>query len=321
MHHQRPDPAQQGRGARHAGLLRREPAVLVAAGQGGVLGGEHVAVPQHRPGGPPGGQPQRGPARREILAWPRKLPDSLRAGDIPACLTTAEEDSYWRRSPVSARIAARSPATGRLSRRSGLLDAQLGLAARSCPPRPASRGPGVLQVRQRAAGPAQRRAPHPRYPPAIAQRREHLAGRSRPAACRPSRAARRRQRPRTPHSPSRSPSPRRRRSAPAPPPATPARSQSQTARTRPPAAPGATRPSLSRSSCFAAVAFVISCARRASPPAARPTPPPAAPAHNNAAPAPAARSARYRPHRSYPPSGPPRGTMAHAQSRACPDGG
>src|SRR5215469_9284149 len=48
-----------------------------------------------------------GRPRREILAWPRKLPDSLRAGDIPACLTTEDDDSYLSRSPVSAKIAAR----------------------------------------------------------------------------------------------------------------------------------------------------------------------------------------------------------------------
>ena len=94
VHHQGLDPAQQRRGARDAGLLGGQPVFAVAAGQGGVLGGQHVAVPQDRPGGAPGGQPQRGRPRREIRVLPRKLPDSLRAGDIPACLTTLEDDSY-----------------------------------------------------------------------------------------------------------------------------------------------------------------------------------------------------------------------------------
>lgn len=60
VHGQGVDPAQQRRSAGGPGLGVAEPAVITA-GQRGVLGGQHLAVPQHRPGDAPERQPQRGP--------------------------------------------------------------------------------------------------------------------------------------------------------------------------------------------------------------------------------------------------------------------
>ena len=125
-----------------------------------------------------------GRPRREIFAWPRKLPDSLRAGDIPACLTTDDDDSFFRRSPVSARIAASvtgdRPGSGRSGRRRRRAPEQrdhvrLGLGAA---------GPGILQVRQRAAGPASPRGASA-LPPGCHPAPKQLTAGS-PAACRPS---------------------------------------------------------------------------------------------------------------------------------------
>ena len=134
---------------RPRGPARGEPARAVAAGQGGVLGGQHVAVPQHCPGRPPDGQPQRGPARREILVGPWKAADSLRAGDIPACLTTEDEEAYWRKSPISAR---NGPGGRGQSRGSG--------DPRGSVPSSASPAPRTCRRRRRTSsqprGPAQR---------------------------------------------------------------------------------------------------------------------------------------------------------------------
>ena len=43
---------------------------------------------------------------REMCAWPSKAPEALPDGDSPACLTSDDELSYRRGSPVSAEIAA-----------------------------------------------------------------------------------------------------------------------------------------------------------------------------------------------------------------------
>ena len=47
-----------------------------------------------------------GRPRREMCAWPAKAPEALSDGDSPACLTSDDELSYRRGSPVSAKIAA-----------------------------------------------------------------------------------------------------------------------------------------------------------------------------------------------------------------------
>ena len=74
-------------------------------GHRGVFGGHHGVVLEHRPDRAPHGQPQGRPPRREMCAWPEKAPEALSAGDSPACLTSEEELSYRRGSPVSAKIA------------------------------------------------------------------------------------------------------------------------------------------------------------------------------------------------------------------------
>ena len=100
-----PQPSEQGRGQRGAGLGRGQ-GVVSAAGEVGVAGGKHRVVGQRAPGGPPGRQPQ---------AWSASAGDAGGAGGGAGLVVAGAQAGVLDQraavskrvgSPVSARMAA-----------------------------------------------------------------------------------------------------------------------------------------------------------------------------------------------------------------------
>ena len=169
VHHQRPDPAQQRRGAGDAGLLggrawnrRRD----WSARRAWRRARRSAAA---RPGGPPGGQPQRrrrggrsgSPAEAAGLVAGRGHPgmlDQRRGRLVLAQVTGLGQDRGQRRRGQAGDLA--DPVE---------VDAELGRAARSCPPRAGRGGTGHTAGPPGRRGPGARRPPHPRHAAAIGQ--------------------------------------------------------------------------------------------------------------------------------------------------------